>query len=168
MAADDGRAWSELATLDQVTRERSMHEHLMSVLALDDAPRLQALRDMITAEYALDEPSLRPFTISRLRTWVAIAQDDVERARLLARGYDTVFDGLPAEMAMRRARVVQTVAKSDFSPAEVEALFEVIPSLLRQVPRASTEHFARPAVATTAGTTAWWKFWQRSATPTQG
>jgi len=163
MATDDGRVWSDLAGLDQAARERGMHEHLISVLALEEAPRLEALRDMITAEYALDDAALRPFTISRLRTWVAIAQEDVERARLLARGYDTVFDALGAEMAMRRARIVQTVAKSDLAPGEVTALFELIPSLVRHVPRSAGSDFTRPAAAAAgAGGAPWWKFWQRS------
>lgn len=170
MTTGEGQAWSDLAMLDQATRERSMHEQLTSVLALDEQARLAALKEMITAEYALDEAALRPFTMSRLRTWVAISREDMERARTLARGYDAVFDGLPAELAMRRARVVQTVAKSDLAPAEVDALFELIPSLVRQVPRAPGAAFNRPAAAKPAGDAGqpWWKFWQRKPAASQG
>ncbi|MEX1023393.1 MAG: hypothetical protein WD058_09630 [Dehalococcoidia bacterium] len=164
--------WGGLASQPESAQSEGMRSILAEVLALDDTHRLDVLEAMVRAEYALESDSLRAFTRSRLRTWIAISADDLEGAKSLARGYDAAFDRLPAELAMRRASTVQTVARSDLAADEVTALFDLIPSLVRQVPRATPAPIsaARTADAVTSGVNAvvaaaarpWWKVWARS------
>jgi hypothetical protein len=127
--------WKALAELDEEVRVSRMTERFRAVIAADEETRLEQLRAMIGAELDLPEAQLRDFTHSRLRCWVDLAAQDLDGARALGRGYDAVFASLPAEMAMRRASVVQAVGSNRLTPADIETLFEVIPGLARQLPR---------------------------------
>lgn len=148
--------WAALATDSEGDRRSAMRAILEEVLSLDEAERAATVEGMVQAEYALDDAQLRPFTIDRLRTWLAIAQDNMGGAQSLARGYDGAFDKLGAALAMRRSSMVQTVARHDLSPEEVTGLFDLIPSIVRQVPRAipQTRHYDKPEPKKP-----FWKFW---------
>lgn len=134
--------WGGLVAEPEPERSRSMREHFTSVLALDVDARAEALEEMVRSEYALEDDALRQFTTSRLRTWLSMPLDD---AIALAGGYDAVFERIPAHMAMRRAKIVQTVALHDLTPDEVEGLFALIPSLIKQVPRSNGQSSATAA-----------------------
>ena len=148
--------WATLAGESESGRVATMRAILEEVIALDDAERSHVIEGMVDAEYALDEAQLRTFTADRLRAWIAISQDNMDGASSLARGYDAAFDKLGATMAMRRSTVVQTVARHDLTPEEVLALFDLIPSLVRQVPRAAprTQYYEKPTPKKP-----FWKFW---------
>jgi len=173
VATTGGAQWSALAALDEQERLRGMREQIDSVLAMEPEARGEALNAMVRAEYELDDAALRAFTASRLRLWAEIAEQDLESAQTLARGYDAVFDTLPANLAMRRASVVQSVVRGELAPEQVEKLFEVIPSMLRQVPRTpvaqasaqpTSKKAAKKAAAKARPITARtpvWKFWAR-------
>jgi hypothetical protein len=158
VAKAEGTQWAALVSLDEAERVRAMQEQLDSVLALEEEERLVAVEDMVRAEYLLADPELRTFTASRLRVWARIGSRDMEAARTIARLYDAVFDRLPADLAMRRASMVQSVARADISAQELETLFEVIPSILRQVPRQRLSGFTSEKPVRKA---AWWKVWAR-------
>lgn len=148
--------WAGLAGDSEGDRGARMRAILDEVLDLDEAERGTAVEGMVRAEYALDDAQLRPFTTDRLRTWLAIAQDNMSGAQSLARGYDAAFDKLGASLAMRRSSMVQTVARHDLTPEEVTGLFDLIPSIVRQVPRAipPTRQFEKPERKKP-----FWKFW---------
>lgn len=148
--------WAALAGEPEGERTAAMRQILEEVLALDDAERQTTIERMVEREYALPDDQLRPFTISRLRTWLGIANGNMEGAQTLARGYDMAFDRLGASMAMRRSTIVQTIARHDLEPDEVTGLFDLIPSIVRQVPRAvsPTPTWERPAAKKP-----FWKFW---------
>jgi hypothetical protein len=163
-------SWAGFAELDEEARSREMERRFKEVLALPEGDRFPHLRGMILAEYALEPETLHSFTRSRLRAWVSMAREDLASAHGVARGYDKVFDSLPAEMAMRRASIVQTVARQDLNAEEIAYLFDVIPSLVRHLPRTpktledgrTPMPAARMATAGGAGPTAakpWWRFW---------
>lgn len=158
MVADSSLAdrWAGLAGASEGDRGVRMRAILDEVLNLDEAERGTAVDGMVRAEYALDDAQLRPFTTDRLRTWLGIAQDDMSGAQSLARGYDAAFDKLGASLAMRRSSMVQTVARHDLTPEEVTGLFDLIPSIVRQVPRAipPTRQFEKPERKKP-----FWKFW---------
>lgn len=155
--------WRGLAALGPDERQARMAEHCRAVAALEDQQRIGALTAMVRGEYDLADPELHQFTLSRLRAWIAINQSDHELAEKLARGYDAAFQSMPGAMAMRRASIVQGVARTDLSAPEVETLFALIPSIVQQVPRVTTDSLtSRPhAPAPAAGTTSkpWWRFW---------
>ncbi|MQA00608.1 MAG: hypothetical protein GEU80_14970 [Dehalococcoidia bacterium] len=173
VATTGGAQWAALATLDETERLRGMREHVESVRAMEPEARGEALSAMVRAEYELDDDALRTFTASRLRLWAEIAEQDMATAQELARGYDTVFDTLPANLAMRRASVVQSVVRGELAPEQVERLFEVIPSMLKQVPRTpiaqtSNQPASKKAMQKAAAKAApvrarapFWKFWER-------
>lgn len=149
--------WVSLADVPDGERVDRMKTLLGEVVPLEQGERLQTIEGMVQAEYALDDERLRPFTVSRLRAWLAIADENMEDALALARGYDAAFDHLGAAMAMRRSTMVQTVARQDLQPAEVTGLFDLIPSIVRQVPRAipETRHYDKPEEKKKP----FWKFW---------
>lgn len=148
--------WAALAEDSGGDRKAGMRGILDEVLSLEEAERSATIEAMVQGEYALDDAHLRPFTIDRLRTWIAISQDDMSGAQSLARGYDAAFDKLGASMAMRRSSMVQTVARHDLTPEEVTGLFDLIPSIVRQVPRAiaPTRYYEKPEQKKP-----FWKFW---------
>jgi len=167
-----GGRWGALAGQPASDQIPAMQEVFAELLKLDETERLVAIEEMVRAEYALDQDALKAFTESRLRSWLAMAANDLESTQEIVQGYDTVFGHLPGEMAMRRATVVQTVARNHFTTDEVGALFELIPSLVRQVPRSSgsatvsasssSSSSGGAAVAEApASARPRWKFWAR-------
>jgi len=161
--------WSGLSELDATARQQSMEERFARLASKAEAERFVEAEAMVRAEYALDDMPLQDFTVSRLRAWIALSKRDPAQASAAVKAYDHVFDHLPAEMAMKRASVVQTVARAQLSSDEIEALFDLIPSLVRQLPRAKQEHDRSTASqarveAARQGTAArakkpFWKFW---------
>jgi hypothetical protein len=163
------QSWAELAHRDESERGQEMAARCREVAALPEEERIARLEAMVRAEYSLADEELRPFTLSRLRAWLALKDEDDEQAKLLAHGYDSVFNRLPGDMAMRRATVVQGIAREKLAIEEIEQLFELIPSLMRSVPRSRTDTVSRQAAANAAAREAgavaadqpWWKFWTR-------
>ncbi|MDA1002360.1 MAG: hypothetical protein O3B31_03260 [Chloroflexi bacterium] len=153
--------WAELATLSAAPRFGRMLERCRTVAALDDHARIDALSAMVRAEYQLADAELHPFTLSRLRAWIAINESDHELAINLARGYDTVFQSMPCAMAMRRSSIAQGVARVDLTAEEVATLFELIPSIVQQVPRVRVDSLtSRPhAAAMETRSKPLWRFW---------
>lgn len=150
--------WVALADAPDSDRSTQMRPLLDEVLALDEGARPGAVKSMVEAEYGLEDARLRSFTLSRLRAWLALAATDLPAAQTLARGYDAAFDGLSGELAMRRSTVVQTVAIHDLRPEEVTGLFDLIPSIVRQVPKAipPTQQYAKKSDEPKKP---FWKFW---------
>jgi hypothetical protein len=150
--------WVALAAESDAERATKMRGILDEVLALGEVERATTVASMVQGEYGLDDAQLRPFTVSRLRTWLAIAAGNLEGAQSLARGYDAAFDKLPAAQAMRRSTIVQTVARMELTPEEVTGLFDLIPSIVRQVPRATqpTRHYDKPGDDKKKP---FWRFW---------
>lgn len=151
--------WSGLSGTPESDRVGPMCDLLRGVMSLPETERTSTLRAMVQAEYALDDAALHSFTASRLRAWLRLAAEDMELARSLSRSWDQVFDGMPAQTAMRRATVVQTVARSELSAEEVGVLFEFIPSIVRQIPRAPSKLAQRVPEAPPERDAPWWKFW---------
>ncbi|PKN82590.1 MAG: hypothetical protein CVU47_02410 [Chloroflexi bacterium HGW-Chloroflexi-9] len=157
--AQAGTTWGGLASLPEADRVGPMCDLLREVMSLPEDQRTSAMDGMVRAEYALDEATLHSFTASRLRAWLRLAGEDMDLARSMSQAWDHVFDGMPAETAMRRATVVQTVARSELNAEEVSVLFEFIPSIVRQIPRAPSSLSQRLAEAPPERDTPWWKFW---------
>ncbi len=151
--------WSGLARTPEADRVGSMCDVLRGVMSLPEDQRTTALNAMVQAEYALDDAALHSFTASRLRAWLRLASEDMDLTRALSRSWDQVFDGMPAATAMRRATVVQTVARSEMNAEEVGVLFEFIPSIVRQIPRAPSKLAQPVPEAPPERDAPWWKFW---------
>lgn len=155
--------WGNLVTLDPKARAAAIRARFDEVLAFGDEEMDARIREMIVAEYELPTTALHTFTAARLRVLLSIAGEDAERARRLERAYDRMIDHLPGALAMRRTVAVQTIARNELEPQEVELLRGLFPSLLDQLPRAATSGMA-------AGGTPhpgqvrdvrkpWWKLW---------
>lgn len=151
--------WSALVKLDAEAALMGMKERFAAVAKLPPDERQERLKSMILAEYELDQPGLATFTASRLRSWVALGP---EEANVIADGYNTVFKEMPGEMAMRRATVVQMVAR-DMTPDEIAVLHRLIPSLVSQIPviRPDDAKASAPSMPVTEAKKPAWKFWQR-------
>ncbi len=153
-------SWSELIALDDAARQRAMVERFRQLTALDEGARLDRLEGMARAEYALPDADLHRFTASRLRAWIELDHKDPGQAQLLASAYDQVFRRVPAELAMRRAMLVQSVARSELTAEEIAELDKMAPSLMQVVPHATTMSGIRQREATPEPRAKpRWKFW---------
>ena len=130
-------SWSDLSTLDPEARIAAMRERFDRLAGADAAERDRESEAMILAEYTLEDEQLHAFTASRLRSWMALSGDNLEQARIVSGAYDMAFQRVPGEMAMRRATIVQTLAREEFGPEDIDVLYELIPRLVGHVPRAS-------------------------------
>jgi hypothetical protein len=152
--------WSDLLALDDAARQRAMIERFRQLTTLDEAERLDRLEAMARAEYALKDPDLHRFTASRLRAWIDLDRDDPGQAQVLAAAYDRVFQRVPAELAMRRAMLVQSVARSELTAEEVAELDKMAPSLMQAVPHATAmSGISQREVTPERRAKPKWKFW---------
>lgn len=115
-------------------------EWFRRLIQLDEAERRKLMASLIEQEYALSDDALRAFTKARLRSWLSIA-DMGGDALILGKTYDDVFASLPADIALRRAMVVQSVVIEHFSEAEIVRLLEIVPGMRRHLPDSSTRNF---------------------------
>lgn len=157
--------WSSLAALGDRQRREAMTERMRRLAAVDDAERTRELEAMVLAEYALPEADLRDFTLSRLRAWLQLHAQDPGQSHALASAYRAVFQRVPADIALRRASVVQSVAREDLTAEELTELDELIPDVLEPVAHAKKEStptsrlLEQQPVAVTAERKPRWKFW---------
>jgi hypothetical protein len=158
--------WAELEALDEAARQAAMRERFAGLVSADAGERDRQINGMIQAEYSLDDKRLHAFTVSRLRAWMTLAGENLEHAQVVAGAWDEAFKKVPGEMAMRRAGLVQTVARDEFNADDIDVLYELIPGLVGHLPRASQqalEHAAQAermsAAEERASRKPWWKFW---------
>lgn len=153
-AVEPDRSWSELSDLSDDECQHKIAERCSRVAQLPEEERQAELHRMILAEYDLDEPRLLNFTRCRLHGWLAMPP---EEANAIARGYDTVFNQLSGNTAMRRTTVVQAVVR-DFEPDQIEALHGIIPTTTSAIPAMHRpETVAAPAEKKKSS----WRFWER-------
>lgn len=153
-------SWSDLVSLDDAERQRAMIERFRQLTALDEPTRLDRLEAMARAEYALPDTDLHRFTASRLRAWIELDRTDAGQAQLMASAYDRVFQRVPAELAMRRAMLVQSVARSELSAEEIAELDKMAPTLMQAVPHAASMTGIRAReVPKAPRAKPKWKFW---------
>ena len=158
--------WSELGDTETGARISQMQQRFEALAGLDQSAREQQAESMIRAEYTLDDELLADFTESRLRSWMVLAGDNLERAQDVANAYDKAFERVPGGMAMHHAALVQTIARERFTPEDIDVLFELVPRHVQNVPRASQEAVER-SVGTARLTASdgrsmrkpWWKVW---------
>jgi len=150
--------WASLADLEEGDRERQMEGRYKELFALDEDERRGHMRSMAEAEYALEDETIRPFHLSRLRVWLLM---DPEIIRTIGASYDAVLDQMPGEVAMRRVGLAQSLLKA-FSLAEQEQLRSVLPRIFGD--RGTATSSWRPSTA--AGFSSrpiakkpWWAFW---------
>ena len=162
-------SWSMLNDSEPAGRIGEMRTRFEALADLDQAAREQQAEAMIRAEFELQGEQLHGFTESRLRTWLAMAGDNLERAQSVANAYDKAFERVPGGMAMQRTAIVQTVAREVLTPEDIDVLYELIPRLVEHVPRASQEAVEHALDASRRATAAepaarrsrkpWWKVW---------
>jgi hypothetical protein len=108
-------------------------EMFARIAAMEESRRRSVLRQLIWTEYG-DPAQSRRLAAERLHAWATLARSDLEGARRLGKSYDEPFAELPAEVAMRRATVVQSVVSAEFTDEERVLLLEVVPGMGRHIP----------------------------------
>jgi len=155
------QAWAQLAETDSASREALMVARYVELAAMPEEQRRAKLRAMANAEYSLPDEKLRPFTVSRLRTWLSL---DDETAPIIAHSYDAVMLDMPASAAMKRVSLVQTLV-TEFSAEEEDRLRELVPRVFAGAPSRRTG-LAAPGSAVpmeaVSSKKPWWAFWRRS------
>jgi hypothetical protein len=147
--------WAALA--DDDGREAKMTARYAELAALSEDERRTRLKAMATVEYNLPENKLRTFTVSRMRTWIGM---DMDQAKVIAGSYNAVMQNMPANVAMKRVALVQTLV-TEFSPEDEEKLRELAPGAFAGAPSRKTGlDRPGPDLQTRAGTKKpFWKFW---------
>jgi hypothetical protein len=157
-------SWAALAEMDDTPRAAAMEERFTQLALLGEAARVDAIEAMIRAEFSLPEEQLQAMTAARLRVWASLNLRDPGQAKQVVAGYDDAMNRLPADMAMRRAGILYTVAR-EMPAEEVAILHDLIPSLRQSVPVARTglaEERTSVEEARTrraANPRPFWKFW---------
>lgn len=157
--------WSDLAALEERECAEAMSERMRRLASVDEEERVRELEAMVLAEYALPDASLREFTVHRLRAWLELHAQDPGQSRALASAYRLVFQRVPADIALRRASVVQSVAREQLTAEELTELDELIPDVLEPVAHArkdsspSSRLLEQQPVAVRAERKPRWKFW---------
>ena len=137
--------WAALADLDDEQRQKAMFQRFRTLEDSAEEKRQSELAAMVAAEDAMSDEAIYPFALSQLRVWAQLAREDLPKAKAIASGYEQVYGGLAGTSAWRRATVVQTIARLDLSAEEIDAIAELVPSLMRQIPRAHTNILQRGA-----------------------
>jgi len=151
--------WAKLADLDEVQRSEQMDHRYAELAVLTEEQRCSRLTAMAHAEYTLPDDKMHPFHLSRLRSWLAMDPDALQR---IAASYDSVMDQMPGDLAMRRVGVAQTLAKS-FSLAEQDQMRAILPRVFGDRGTAtsgwapSSSGFRTRPVAKKP----WWAFWTK-------
>jgi hypothetical protein len=127
---DADQEWAKLAEADADTRESEMATRYLQLAELSEDERRARLRSMAVAEYSLPDPKLREFTVSRMRTWINL---DMDKAKVIADSYGAVMQNMPANVAMKRVALVQTLV-TEFTPEEEEKLRELAPGVFAGAP----------------------------------
>ncbi len=143
--AQPDASWAALAELDDAQRQKAMSERFHKLEDVGEDQRHAELSAMVAAEDAMNDEAIYPFALSQLRVWAQLAGEDLTKAQAIANGYERVYGGLAGTKAWRRATVVQTVARIDLSAEEIDGIAELVPSLMRQIPRARTNILERGA-----------------------
>lgn len=158
-------SWSDLAALGERQRSEAMTERMRRLASVDEAERTRELEAMVLAEYALPEADLREFTLSRLRAWLRLHAQDPGQSHALAGAYRAVFQRVSADVALRRASVVQSVARQELTAEELTELDDLIPDVLEPVAHARKEStptsrlLEQQPVAVATERKPRWKFW---------
>lgn len=154
------QAWAMLADLGEDERRQQMEARYVALTVLPEEERRARLKVMARVEYTLPEDKLRPFFLSKLRVWLGMDSEVVQK---VAASDEAIMDELPGEIAMRRVGVVQTLARS-FSLTEQEQLRAVLPRVFgdRGTATASWEP-SRGSGLHSQGRAKkpWWAFWRK-------
>ncbi len=141
-----------------------MVERYVELAALSEEERVKRMLAMAFAEYDLPYDELRKFTIPRLNSWLTL---DTEVAQRVSSSYDAVMQKMPAEQAMVRVGLVQTLAR-EFSIEERARLVDLIPRVFGpDDPAVLTSHIqrrqsaSRPSERTERPSRSWWQIWKR-------
>ena len=152
--------WAKLAEEAESAREERMLERYKALAALSEAERHEKLLAMARAEYLLGNDLLTPFSMSRLRCYLSLPEED---ARKVASAYDKVMGVMPAEAAMRRVTIVQSLTMQ-FSAEDEERLRSLIPNVFAGAPgRGGLDSPIRERTdeSTSRSKKPFWAFWKR-------
>ncbi|MGE0598802.1 MAG: hypothetical protein AB7J35_03120 [Dehalococcoidia bacterium] len=152
-SADQKFDWATIATMDQDGQNGAVTAAYAAIADQDEATRRESLSRAIESVYRMPDDQLRSMTEARLRAWLALPED---KAAVVGNSFESVMDTMPAEIAMRRVTVVQSVAfklKAD----ELEHLQHIVPRVLGDTPKVTAT--AAPAQPQSRP---WWKFWAKA------
>ncbi|MBI4236264.1 MAG: hypothetical protein HY688_02770 [Chloroflexi bacterium] len=163
-AEHEPERWEALANLPEGARQAEILHLYETLVPMKEVERQARIEAYIHREYALAEDKLLAVTRSRLMAWLEM---EPERAKTVATSYDLAMRILPGSIAMRHVAVVQTLSLA-MTDEQIGRLYELIPSVLRQIPRLASRPQAAPPVTTEAAMTGGarterrgWAFWKK-------
>lgn len=117
-------SWGTLVELDDEGRQARLLEHYAELGGLPDDELRDRVLGIVAAECDLTDDELRAVTVSRLRVWLRLAPELVER---ICSTYESAVARMSADKAMRWAGILQNLRK-EFSREERLRLVAIVPS----------------------------------------
>ncbi len=153
--------WARIAELPEADRQAVMRREVEELAKLSEEERRARLRAGAEQEFRLPDDKLRAVIVSRIHVWL---DGDQATVRPVAASLDAVMNVAPSTVAMRRAAIIQTLAR-DFPANQQERLRSLVPGAfpnhdVRPVSMASSRaslNEAAPKVE--AARKPFWKFW---------
>ena len=105
--ANEDIDWVAIAALDEDGLTAAVTAAYAMIADQDEGGRHDSLVEAISTVYVMPDPQLRSMTEARLRAWIALPP---EKAAVVGNSFELVMDEMPANLAMRRVTVVQSVA----------------------------------------------------------
>jgi hypothetical protein len=152
--------WISFLPLYEEERVARMTARYSELAELDAAARHEQIVAQVKAVYSQPDADLRTLTESRLKSWLAM---DPDKARIVGTDFETALNTMPADIAMRRVTIVQSVAYK-LTIDQQAALRAIVPGVMGDEPVAypSFEKADPMAVASATGKRPWWAFWRRA------
>jgi len=145
--------WEAIASLDREAQVAAVTAAYAAIARQDEEARRTSLASAIESVYRMPDGQLISMTEARLRAWLALPDED---AAAVGNSFEAVMDGMPADIAMRRVTVVQSVAFK-LSNEELAHLQRIVPRVLGDSPPATVS-----MAKGTGKPKPWWKFWARN------
>ncbi len=150
------RAPSTIATPVDPASIESLYSRYAAAATLPDSELRQALVTFAEAEHRLPKGGLRAVTLARMQALLRLDRElGADAVQRLVSTLESVMDGLPGALAMRRVEFVQTLYHG-FSAADQERLKRLMPGVLEVRP-ANRHGGSAPVRWPRRG----WQFWKR-------
>jgi hypothetical protein len=157
--------WAGYADMEASQRESEMLQRFRELAALDEDARRDQMQTIVMAEYSLPNDKLKPLSMSRLRALLQLDRDEAQR---IAGSYDAAMRMMPAEAAMRRVTIVQSLA-GEFSKEDEAQLIELLPNVFAgatsggaiAATMSSVRGFTKREVVAAKSSKPFWAFWKK-------
>jgi len=166
--AEQTADWRAIATLNDSDQVTAIRDRMRLIARHPEADLAREVANFVQAEVDSDDATMSRLTRNRLRAWLELDKNDVER---LAVAVQAARETMPGPSAMRNTMAVQAAIR-ELDRDEVVRLVEMAPAMRSSVSAEMLEAITTVAHLVEAQDAApeppresfatrkpWWKFW---------